>query len=127
MELIGDDLEAAYFLAHRFVEPMRAAGRPVSDAIERYTRKVDLAWKMSASGPENTATAVTSEHESCDSAEAAQIIGVTERHVRRLADEGDLVGRKFGTAWVLSRQSVMDYAEGRQDGGIRPGRRAAAS
>ena len=116
-----DDLQAAYFLAHRFVDPMRAAGRPINDVIAKYTRKIDLSWQRSADGPENVGRSEALEQASCNTAEAARIIRVTQRQARRLAEKGDLEGQKFGTVWVLSRQSVNDYAEAKRNGRTRPG------
>ena len=120
MDLAGDDLEAAYFLAHRFVDPMRAAGRPVGEAIANYTRKVDLKWEMSASGPEIPDGSGQSEV-SYNVAEAAAEMNVTERHVRRLAQKGDIDAEKPGRDWLIRRQAVVDYLEGRRNGRARPG------
>jgi excisionase family DNA binding protein len=43
-------------------------------------------------------------------AEAAQLIGVTPAHVRYLARTGLIEARKFGTSWMVRRDSVEQYA-----------------
>ncbi len=49
-----------------------------------------------------------SEHEEITAAEAAELLGVTDRHIRRLAP--DLGARKVGGAWVYERSAVTAYA-----------------
>jgi excisionase family DNA binding protein len=114
-----DDLQAAYFLAHRYVDPMKAAGRPISETIANYTQKVDLRWEMSASGPEINAGSTQSEV-SYTAAQAATEMKVTERHVRRLARRGDIYAEKPGRDWLIPQQAVNDYLEGRRNGRTRP-------
>lgn len=41
-------------------------------------------------------------------AEAADRLGVSERHVRRLAAAGRLVGRRVGSNWLISADSVRE-------------------
>lgn len=113
MDLTDDDIQAAYFLAHRFVDPMHAAGRTVNDAIRNFTRKVDLAWDMHASGTESQDGSAQSEA-SYTVAEAAAEMTVTQGYVRRLARRGDLSGaEKPGRDWLIPRQAVTDYLETR--------------
>lgn len=38
--------------------------------------------------------------------EAAQLLGYTVQHVRRLARNGELSGQKFGRDWMIHRQSA---------------------
>jgi excisionase family DNA binding protein len=50
-------------------------------------------------------------------AEAAELLGVRERHVRRLVSRGEIRGRKVaGGAWMIERRSVDDYGHSRQEG-----------
>ncbi|WP_197500937.1 helix-turn-helix domain-containing protein [Mycobacterium sp. E3251] len=115
MDLHGDDLEAAYFLAHRFVDPMKAAGRPVNRLIESFCRKVDLCWEMSANGPEIQDGRAQSEA-SYNTAEAASKLAVTDAHVRRLARNGDIEAQKHGRDWLIPERSIDDYSERRRNG-----------
>lgn len=88
----------------------RLVGQPVPAALaELHTHLV-----MSAHGPhiEMPAAPSTSRPvEVIDAQEAAGILGVTARHVRRLA--ADLDGHRIAGRWVFNRQNVIDYAEGR--------------
>lgn len=43
-------------------------------------------------------------------AEAADQLGVSERHVRRLAADRRLVGRRVGSNWLISAESVRERA-----------------
>jgi|FLYL01.1.fsa_nt_gi excisionase family DNA binding protein len=43
-------------------------------------------------------------------AEAADMLGVTPRHVRRLVREGRLRGWRVGSSWVLPVHEVAHYA-----------------
>lgn len=41
--------------------------------------------------------------------EASEILGITQRHVIRLIQSGDLVGKQIGKQWAISRASVLQY------------------
>lgn len=82
-----------------------AAIRQASDAYVEWLRsdrgRADLvAADMPASSTETTFTAV----------QASDVLGVSDRQVRRLAKAGALIGWKHGTAWVLDRLSVLTYS-----------------
>jgi hypothetical protein len=40
---------------------------------------------------------------------AAELIGVTERHVRRLCERGTLVAVLYGRDWMVSKRSAVAY------------------
>ena len=46
--------------------------------------------------------------------EAADILGVSRRHVLRLASSGVLDAKKLGREWAISRQSVLEYKAGKE-------------
>ncbi len=50
--------------------------------------------------------------------EAAERLGVSERHVRRLAESGVLAGRRLGGVWLISQSSSEERARSE----VRPGR-----
>ena len=50
-------------------------------------------------------------------AEAAEICGLTHRHLRWLAERGRIRARKIGRNWVTTAEAVLEYKA--QD--IRPG------
>ena len=117
MDLSGDDLDAAYFLVHRHVDSLRAAGRPVNASIESFYRKVNLLWAISDEGNEFCGGAEESE-QVIGTVEASRILGVTPRHVGNLAK--DLDGWQVGRTWSFKWKTVMAYAEARRDGRLRP-------
>jgi excisionase family DNA binding protein len=41
--------------------------------------------------------------------EAADLIGVTDAHVRYLLGKGRIQGKKFAGVWMVSRQAVVAY------------------
>src|ERR1700730_2131046 len=82
----GDHLEAAYYVAHRFVDPLRAAGRPISDSILNYVRELDLTWEMSHAGHESDCGSAQSDPWISTRA-AAQILEASTRQTRRLAPD----------------------------------------
>lgn len=49
------------------------------------------------------------------SIEAAQQLGYTVQHVRRLIRQGILHGQKLGRDWIVDEQSVADMVERREN------------
>ncbi len=43
--------------------------------------------------------------------ETAEILGITRRHVIRLAESGEIQARHLGKQWAIIRQSVLEYKE----------------
>ena len=43
--------------------------------------------------------------------EAAEISGYHPNHIRRLIRAGEIVARKWGSALIINRQSLMDYLQ----------------
>jgi excisionase family DNA binding protein len=54
-------------------------------------------------------------------AEAAEIGNYHINHVRRLIREGRIEARKFGTVWMVHRESFISYLEETQNKGKRRG------
>ncbi len=44
--------------------------------------------------------------------EAAGFLKLSDQHVRRLAEAGELPGRKLGDRWRFSRQALLRHLEG---------------
>lgn len=113
MELARDDLEAAVFLASRFVNAMKAQGRPVNHVIENFRLKVTLMWEMSRVGHQS----VSDEAEFdtwLPTSQAAQELKLSTRHTRRL--KADLDGEFFNGRLMFRESKVRAYAEGKRDG-----------
>jgi excisionase family DNA binding protein len=69
---------------------------------------------------------------SCDEVltirEAAGFLKLSDQHVRRLAEAGELPGRKLGDRWRFSRHALLRHLEGDVDGNRdRDGSREGAS
>jgi len=109
----GDHIEAAYHVAHRFVDPLRAAGRPIPDSILAYVRELDLTWEMARAGHESDSGSEQSDPWISTRA-AAQILEASTRQTRRLAP--DLEAEMFNGRLMFRESKVRDYAEGRRDG-----------
>jgi excisionase family DNA binding protein len=54
-------------------------------------------------------------------AEACKLSGYHVDHVRRLLRSGEVKGRKWGSAWQVSRQSLKDYLKRMKQQGERRG------
>jgi excisionase family DNA binding protein len=46
--------------------------------------------------------------------EAAKVLGVTDRHVRKLAADGRIEGERSDTGWILFRRSVHEFRDQRR-------------
>jgi hypothetical protein len=112
MELTGDDLWAAYYVIQRFLQTIGPDVKTLPAEAVDWCLKVAVAFEMSDCGHERDCDEPELDEELCDTAEAARIIGCTDRHVRRLG--ADLGGRKCGSVWLFPRTSVTElYAERR--------------
>jgi excisionase family DNA binding protein len=49
--------------------------------------------------------------------EAAGLLGVSDRQVRRLIDRGDIAASRFGGSWAIDRESVYRYRDLRPNRG----------
>ena len=119
MNLAGDDLEAAYYVARRFVDGMRAAKHAVPEAVRDWCFKVNVLWETSADGRLIDSGGEELEEAPLDTAAVAREIGVGEREVRRLAQKGDIAAHKCGPVWAFSKQAVAEHMEARS-GRARP-------
>lgn len=121
MTLDKDDLRAARFVLAEFTRRRRLAGQPIPTAILRLHHHL-----VSVDGPEHRVARRESETAAViiDSRQAAEIIGCSERHVRRIAT--DLDGRQIAGRWAFDHQAVTEYAlhKGDSHGKPRPARRA---
>lgn len=52
--------------------------------------------------------------------EAAELLGVTDAHIRRLLLEGKLEGHKFGHIWAVRYSSAQEYLSSRPKPGPEP-------
>jgi excisionase family DNA binding protein len=107
----GDDLDSAYFVVREYVSCLGPDAKLPAQVAD-WCLKVCVAWEMPASGP-FTQESTASSKVSYNVAEAAAEMHVTERHVRRLAQTGDIDAEKRGRDWLIPQQAVADYMEGK--------------
>lgn len=46
--------------------------------------------------------------------DAEKISGYDQNHIRMLARVGKVTGRKFGNTWMIDKNSILQYAKGRE-------------
>ncbi|MCV7035125.1 helix-turn-helix domain-containing protein [Mycobacterium heckeshornense] len=140
MTLDETDLRAAYFCVAEVVRRRRLSGQPIPSWLRGHFDRLDRAVRAAAASGQpipswlrghfdrldravRAAAASTSGHESgcaeqelqqqwLTATQAAQALGVSARHVRRLA--ADLDGQLVGGRWLFSADVVGEYAEERQ-------------
>jgi hypothetical protein len=112
VNLTERDLHWAVFCVSALLDRRRVRYEPIpADLVQAHRRITAAHHAMSAGGPENGSQA-TQLDDRIGTTEAALILAVTARHVRRLAKH-DLDGIKKGS-WTFSRAAVERYAQGRQ-------------
>ncbi|MGV0624964.1 helix-turn-helix domain-containing protein [Mycolicibacter minnesotensis] len=83
-------------------------GQPIPDRLR------DLVLYVSACGHETSSTGTSLSQENddmIDTEQAAKILDVSIRHIRRLAS--DLDGRKPNGRWLFHRNTVTEYSDAR--------------
>lgn len=107
MNLSDLEVKAAFHIADEFVRRRRARNLGIPDAVRRLYARLDYAVRWGAD-PNDTPPATDGD---IGTAEAARILGCTERYVRMIA--ADLDGIRVGRTWVFNRSTVTEYAQAR--------------
>ncbi|CPS10208.1 helix-turn-helix domain-containing protein [Mycobacteroides abscessus] len=108
LRLDDDDIEWLLFCANEVLGRRRLAGVPIPHRLISLAGRLDLHAAMSADGHENNYHQTGSDREDLiDSTQAARILGVTPRHLRRL--HADLDGRKIAGRWMFKTSTVDEY------------------
>lgn len=112
MNLNEQETEAVLYCVTELVDRRARAGVPIPAWMHALAQRFDLASLTSPRGHESDGAAAELEMPVLiGSSEAADIIGVTARQVRRL--RADLAGEKVGGRMVFNLQTVKEYAEER--------------
>jgi hypothetical protein len=115
VRLSPDDIERALYCVSELVDRRARAGIPVPEWMRRLGRQLNLASLMSCDGHETCSAGEALDAETLISTtEAAEILGLSTRHVTRLAT--DLDGENLGGVWVFKRSTVVEYAQERTSG-----------
>lgn len=107
MHLSPDEYRAALYCVSETLRRRRLTGQPIPVWM------ANLASVLSSRGPEPVVNQQDSEPERIGSAQAAQLIGCTRRHISRIATSLDgqlVVGR-----WTFDRATVIEYAQARRE------------
>lgn len=108
IRLDHDDVEWLLFCANEVLGRRRLAGVPIPSRLVTLAGRLDLHAVMSRDGHENDCHDTGSECEDLiGSAQAAQMLGVTSRHLRRL--HADLDGRKLAGRWMFKAATINEY------------------
>lgn len=120
MELDANEVQAGYYCLAQFVRQRAIAGRGCPPAVTALYRRLDIAIRahdrnlqtaaLSESRHENSSGAEQSESW-ITAAQAGALLGLSNRHVRRLA--ADLDGQCIGGRWLFDRNTVQEYARER--------------
>ncbi|KZS79940.1 hypothetical protein B4U45_18340 [Mycobacterium persicum] len=108
------DTECAYYCAAHLIRHRQRSGQPIPEWLRRHYDRLDAEIRvMSAAGHESgRAAAELEKRELVTAEEAAAVLGISKRQVRRLAS--DLDGQLIGGRWLFRLCDVQTYAEGRQ-------------
>lgn len=104
--LTGTALVAARFAVQVAQVARRRDGLPASTALA----DLEAALSMSPAGHADTPRELVGEADYMTTDEAADQLGCTERHARRLAPL--LGGRLVGGRWLVDRVAVVEHIEG---------------
>lgn len=102
--------QVALFCVAAELRRRQLAGIPIRDELRR------LHYQLSTSvrGPESEATQEESGvAELINTSAAAETLGCTERHIRRIA--ADLDGTRIAGRWCFHRTTVTEYSTARRD------------
>lgn len=110
MNLDDDQTQTARYVFAEFVRRRRLSGGRIPQAAIRLHEQLSMA----VDGHEiDSDTAESKPEDLIDSKQAARVLGVSQRHIRRL--HADLDATRCGRAWVFHRQAVLEYAEAKGD------------
>lgn len=109
----GRDLEVLAYAVHTARRTRRLEGHPAHPDLERLAHTFEPAVSASVSPrPHADTTAEPARHdEHMTTSEAAELLGVTPRTVRRMAAK--LSGRNVGGRWLVSARAVREHLAGR--------------
>lgn len=100
------DLAQAVMAAHQY---MRTHGAGLKASVVVLAANID----SSSGNTDNTDNPADEhvEHEQIDSAQAAHILGCSERNVRYLVNAGRLPGHKVGGRWQFNRDDITVFRD----------------
>jgi len=111
--LNAEELRGCRYAVAEVIGCRRRVGAPIPAWLRRLHDRLDAELRavVSAGGPEPVARGPDSEL--VGTAQAAGLLGISTRHVRRLA--ADLDGWRASRDWVFCRAVVLEYARARKE------------
>ncbi|BAD55088.1 helix-turn-helix domain-containing protein [Nocardia farcinica] len=108
-----EELHGARYCASELVRRFNDSGRPVPDWLRRLDSRLDLEIQTLMSDDGQQSSTDEPDSELVGTAEAAKILGLSARQVRRLA--ADLDGQRMGRELIFRRAAVTEYAAARKE------------
>lgn len=90
------------------LERLDGACVPRHEGLPEYRDQLREAG-MSANGPQFAKVIPRAAGSWLTADEAADLMGVSPRQVRRLAQEGQIIAQRHGRAWLIDRYAAEDY------------------
>jgi hypothetical protein len=117
VRLDDDEVEGALYCVAEVVDRRRRAGIPTPHWMLRLARRLDLTSAMSPTGHESDCAEPALDTGMIATQEAANLLGLSTRQVRRL--RSDLDGQMIGGSLAFRRDTVTEYAQERHGGHVR--------
>ncbi|WP_199253858.1 helix-turn-helix domain-containing protein [Mycolicibacterium mengxianglii] len=116
MRLSNSEIEEALFCVNEVIGWRQRFHQPAPSWMVQLARRFNTASLMSDTGHETGCDEpeLESEFLLIGSTEAAEILGLTTRHLGRLAR--DLDGEKISNRWLFNRNTVIEYAKEKHRG-----------
>jgi hypothetical protein len=123
-----DELRASYYCAAELIRSRQRIGQPIPEWLRKHLNQLDeqirsanlqdqVRKAKSRPGLQSASDAGQLEPQDLITArEVAMILGCSKRHAVRLAC--DLDGRIIGNRWLFNRNTVIDYAEEKQQDAV---------
>lgn len=106
MNLDDADCAAARFVIAEFTRRRRLTGHPIPPAVAR------LHHRLTSVGGHEPPVPQPDSKQLLDTAEVAEMIGCSTRHVRRIAPALD--AQRIGGRWVYPRTAVTQHLQGKR-------------
>lgn len=106
MKLNATEVQAALYALNNLLTRRTLNGERVPESVQRLRDRIELVITTGDPDdePDSDPTEITT-------AEAAAILGYTERYVRMIAPSLD--GRRLGRDWTFPKAAVIEYAQSR--------------
>ncbi|MGC5246429.1 helix-turn-helix domain-containing protein [Gordonia sp. DT219] len=109
MNLDDTDCAAARFVIAEFTRRRRLTGRPIPPAVARLHHRLTSVGGHEPPAPQPDSK--SEQPELLDTAEVAELLGCSTRHVRRIAAALD--AHQIGGRWLYPKPAVVQHLQGR--------------